>query len=1014
MDAPESQEPIKLYFSYAREDQRLAFELKEYLSRYNFQLYEAEEQFIQNKSYDAQLSGIFESVDGFLFLITRNSFNTGALQSDLEQAISLASANSKFLIPLLSDELPVPQIISHIQAIRIKSNEELPKIAETIHSSVMQWKQSKLGNSEGSSPTGQATSKTSKRGGSRNAITLEIQKTLSELGFFDGFMDGIEGPQTKAAIRNFQTKNDLSPSGIWDEETDARANLWANDILANKEQAAQVKASMENEKNTATNIEKEKVERTAIEDEGDKYTLSQVFADSTVREIKDQLDFEVDVNALASVIAYREVKPPLAIGLFGNWGSGKSFFMNKLQERIEILQGDENNVFCKKILQINFNSWHYSDANLWASLITKIFDDLHNFGKEKPDNLSALLKNLNSTKELINDTKVEKRRLEDEISVLHEQKEIFDKTVEKSSLDLMPLNFEEILKAVMENSSVKEDLQKLKKVHDAEEIGNIEKIDENIDKLETVQGRLIESIKILYSFRSGKSWMVVLTAVLVAVGVFLLIRYSEIGQRYLEAYNVWITALGTLLSQVLIFIGPYAKKLESILNRLTSLKETTDNLKEKAREKYQDQKDELLRKINDAQSQSDSIQQKIELLTIEKNKLEREIEDISSGRKILRFIEGRVVDERYISNLGIISWIRKDFEQLDSLLRQQSELQKLTADEQKQIREFELDRIILYIDDLDRCSEEIVVKVLEAIHLLLAFPLFVVIVGVDPRWMHRALNVHYSKLLSGTEINATEDVQSNGGTGHPATSYDYLEKIFQIPFALKPMAETGIKNLIKSQFEIKPEIKMPEKPLESKPKELTADSTPNDLEIKTDNFVQPENFVKAEQKPELKPEIDEISKPKPPVIKTETLIISDEEIRFIQEASSIFGDSPRTVKRYTNIYRIIRTHSNFYTSQKDALLYYKAAIIMLAIITGQADIAKDILNLIREADESDSFEDFLNERLKKGIKIELKGQQLYSFLLQLTTSKEFRKKPLLIGHFKKNMNLVSRFSFRYI
>ncbi len=40
-----------------------------------------------------------------------------------------------------------------------------------------------------------------------------------------------------------------------------------------------------------------------------------------------------------------------------------------------------------------------------------------------------------------------------------------------------------------------------------------------------------------------------------------------------------------------------------------------------------------------------------------------------------------------------------------------------------------IDRIVLYIDDLDRCPEVKVVEVLQAVHLLLAYPLFVVVVG---------------------------------------------------------------------------------------------------------------------------------------------------------------------------------------------------------------------------------------------------------------------------------------------
>ena len=58
-----------------------------------------------------------------------------------------------------------------------------------------------------------------------------------------------------------------------------------------------------------------------------------------------------------------------------------------------------------------------------------------------------------------------------------------------------------------------------------------------------------------------------------------------------------------------------------------------------------------------------------------------------------------------------------------------------------------VNRIILYIDDLDRCPPEKVVDVLRAIHLLLAFRLFVVVVAVDARWMKRSLKDRFSLML---------------------------------------------------------------------------------------------------------------------------------------------------------------------------------------------------------------------------------------------------------------------------
>ena len=105
-------------------------------------------------------------------------------------------------------------------------------------------------------------------------------------------------------------------------------------------------------------------------------TISSIISDIATPEITDELNIKADVLALASIIAYKEVQPPLAIGLFGNWGTGKSFFMNKLQTNIRQLADTKNALFCQNVIQINFNSWHYSDSNLWASLITKIFDEL--------------------------------------------------------------------------------------------------------------------------------------------------------------------------------------------------------------------------------------------------------------------------------------------------------------------------------------------------------------------------------------------------------------------------------------------------------------------------------------------------------------------------------------------------------------------------------------------------------------------------------------------------------------
>ena len=96
----------------------------------------------------------------------------------------------------------------------------------------------------------------------------------------------------------------------------------------------------------------------------------------------DRLDLSREVEMLATVALDEHTPLPLAVGLFGEWGSGKSFFMAMLRERLGVLSAlaregrPEAAPFCKNIRQIQFNAWHYVDGNLWASLAATIFDGL--------------------------------------------------------------------------------------------------------------------------------------------------------------------------------------------------------------------------------------------------------------------------------------------------------------------------------------------------------------------------------------------------------------------------------------------------------------------------------------------------------------------------------------------------------------------------------------------------------------------------------------------------------------
>ena len=46
---------------------------------------------------------------------------------------------------------------------------------------------------------------------------------------------------------------------------------------------------------------------------------------------EDLLGITNEVEALSTLLASRALEPPLALGLFGDWGTGKTFFMRQMQ-----------------------------------------------------------------------------------------------------------------------------------------------------------------------------------------------------------------------------------------------------------------------------------------------------------------------------------------------------------------------------------------------------------------------------------------------------------------------------------------------------------------------------------------------------------------------------------------------------------------------------------------------------------------------------------------------------------
>src|SRR5206468_3915569 len=90
----------------------------------------------------------------------------------------------------------------------------------------------------------------------------------------------------------------------------------------------------------------------------------------------DKLGIDTEAGAFARLILDREVEPPLSIALLGDWGSGKSFFIEQIKRQVETLKAENHPELYSHTVEIEFNAWHASDSNLWASLVTHIFDEI--------------------------------------------------------------------------------------------------------------------------------------------------------------------------------------------------------------------------------------------------------------------------------------------------------------------------------------------------------------------------------------------------------------------------------------------------------------------------------------------------------------------------------------------------------------------------------------------------------------------------------------------------------------
>ncbi|WET80875.1 P-loop NTPase fold protein [Amycolatopsis sp. QT-25] len=240
--------------------------------------------------------------------------------------------------------------------------------------------------------------------------------------------------------------------------------------------------------------------------------------------------------------------------------------------------------------------------------------------------------------------------------------------------------------------------------------------------------------------------------------------------------------------------------------------------------------------------------------------------------------------------------------------RVREDLVKLSTDLAEARREWQLaggagrpplERIVLYIDDLDRCPPAKVIEVLAAVHLLLALPAFVVVVAVDPRWLRRCLDQHHEELF---------------GTGE-ARQAEYLDKIFQIVFALRPMGAAA-DELIDTLMP----IEAPE-PAASEYEEW------------------PEDGDRAERGETAEVVVEETAPPTFYNMRPDRLRLTEVERAFVHSLRKRLN-TPREIRKLVNLYRLVRIGIPDAELTRFVGGPYRAVLVLLTLLVADPDAAR--------------------------------------------------------------------------
>lgn len=707
-------------------------------------------------------------------------------------------------------------------------------------------------------------------------------------------------------------------------------------------------------------------------------TLAPAFTnDAAEPQASDPLRFYKDAERLAELACLIANRPPMAVALFGDWGSGKSTFMARMVKAVEaiakaapnLLNKNGQPVFDQHIHQIRFNAWTYADADVWAGMATEIFDQLRialtpedqRSQASLPEPLRNMLHEIGlnaagakaTDVTLQNDIAAQKADLAERRRRL----DLLEQTSPQAMVDeAMAALRNEAERLIAADPSIPQRLALATGIVGTDQVGQAEALLAEARSMTGSARRFsLRARTALTLLGTRQAWPLLLAIALLVVAPMVLpyLLPPDWKAALLSASG---TALAGALS-VATFLRKVGAQAEPLLEKLNLLDPSLQRLAD-ARQR---QIDEARHHVAVASSLESSIAEanaRLALLEAQQSasaQVAHRLAEMAAGHQpaaLLRAFLEESAELRAIGDrLGLMSRLNRVFRSLSALMKK--EKQKREADTRAGKQEDKtlprIDRIILYVDDLDRCRPAQVVQVLEALALLLQFDLFIAVVAVDERWLNVALRVHYGPLISAEGSDKAERLDKTA---------NYLEKIFQVPFWLPSMRDTGSDCFRDFVAHLVPEA-------EARPAEDNALGNESGAIYVNERGARYVGELAHSDPYELLQPAD--TSPFAYQNRGDTVervSLTEPELSALTALAPLAGGTPRAVKRFVNLYRLARsgregTALNEFLTDVEGGAPYAALAFALACHCGVSHPALDDLGkkLVEAANTPDGIGD---------------------------------------------------------